>query len=234
MLENTAIVIPARMESSRFPGKPLRKMADGRTLLAATHDAAKETAKNVVVASADPEIGEECRRIRADFFDQRGVVFSTGTHRCADVIRWRHRHSLVVVNWQVDEPRVPPAWAEMLVRRLLDSEFRIATLVAPVDDRAAFAADESRVKAWTRGAECLAFSRGGVSSSAEEPLAVLEHVGIYAFLTDTLRELGRLPPSSRSVSESLEQLAWLDAGYKILAVECPGPAPRAVNSPEDL
>ena len=226
MLENTAIVIPARMESRRLPGKPLLKMADGRTVLEATWAAARQVSRYVHVASPDPEIRDECARIRASFLGS--LNFPTGTHRCADAIRgWDW--SGVVVNWQVDEPRVPPAWVEMLVRELLGSDFRIATLIAAPTGLKEFLEDENRVKVWQGGDPelCAGFSRRDDSAS-------FEHVGIYAFRPDALRELGRLPPSERSAAESLEQIAWLEAGYRILAVECPGPAPRAVNVEEDL
>lgn len=230
--DRTAIVIPARMDSTRLPGKPLRRLAGGRFLLDEVVTQARQVTAYVAVTSPDAVVESHCRVRRYAFVRTTGFApdggqkYPTGTHRAAAVQEYAGwKNIITIINWQVDEPNVPPSWVANLARLMQEENWEIGTLVAPVLDRREFLASPARVKARVRDGKCLGFSR------AE---GELEHVGIYAFRPDALICLGKLPPSEKSVAESLEQLAWLEAGWEIHAVDTGGPAPRAINSEEDL
>ncbi len=227
-MSKTLIVIPARMDSKRLPGKPLIDIA-GKTLLQRTYEQASLVGNSeeieVVVATPDQVIADHCRQI-----DMRSMLTlrecSSGTHRCAEVLETFVDHFDCVVNWQCDEPCVEPTDVRKLIN-LIEGEAYIATLIARITDEER--QDPNVVKAvWLSSPYsncCRWFSRAPMAGA-------YGHIGVYAFEPSTLRDLSTVAQGRYAKLESLEQLSWLFR-YEIesaFALKMP----ISVNTPEDV
>ena len=218
------IIIPARLASHRFPGKPMAEVKPGVPLVRAVYDRAKQTAADhVIVATPDREVAQYCK--------DNGMVWRptrpdhpTGTHRCAEVLRQFKEGVEVstVVNWQCDEPMVPVD----VVNKLLTSEPTITTLVG--EDEWGLDSDPNVVKVVVShiSGRCHWFSRAPMAGA-------FCHCGVYAFDPCILEDLGRLKPTRYSMAESLEQLAWIEHGY-VINGQMMGDLPFSVDTPADL
>jgi 3-deoxy-manno-octulosonate cytidylyltransferase (CMP-KDO synthetase) len=244
------VVIPARMRSTRLPGKMLADVA-GKPLVAWAAERAKESgAARVVVATDHADIE---RAVRA--LDIEAVMTSeahpSGTDRIAEAARVLGlRPDDIVVNVQGDEPLIDP----VLVRRVADelaakSEASIATAAHPIADTASFF-NPNVVKVvidvhgfahyfsrapipWARDAF------GGVPLEAlpkrmPAGLAALRHIGIYAYRVRFLQEYARLTPTAAEQLEALEQLRALGHGHRIAVALWKGAMEAGVDTPEDL
>ena len=228
-MPKSLIVIPARMDSSRFPGKPLA-MAKGRPLVEWTYRRAeKTTADYVWVVTPDREIGRFCQ--------SKGIPWRpsnenhpTGTHRCAEFLSqvtlgFAAPDIDVVVNWQCDEPLVEPIFVNELIGDVRRQPDKIHTLAVPVknlnlrDEPNLVKVVLDRVK------RCLWFSRHKISQVA--------HCGIYGYSPAILEKLGQLKVSTNSEYESLEQLSWIEEGFEIQTITM-DELPLSINAPNDL
>ena len=228
---SSVIIIPARMASERFPGKPMA-MAGGKPLLEWTWLRAQQTnCDHVLIATPDREIGQYCQD-KGILWRPSSEELPTGTHRCADVAAHMKRKFDVVVDWQVDEPLVDPQAVDRLVDFVQNRRDVVGTLAAP------FVWDEfyntNVVKVAVSKGEnihpkdqnrCNWFSRGELGGS-------MAHIGVYAFGWHTLGDLGRMPPTMLSKAESLEQLAWIERGIRVFEVDAK--LPLSINTPEDF
>lgn len=221
-------IIPARMASSRLPGKPLIDIG-GKPLLWHTYMAAKacKSIWKVLVTSPDKSVNQYCESNGLTWFPSTPDC-PTGTHRCAEVASLMDKKlgaDYIVVNWQVDEPMVEPEWVDELVAACLENSLMdICTLVAPANPE--LYADRDTVKvAVSERSLCMWFSRVPMAGSEV-------HCGIYAYTSTVLSNLGKLRSTRLSTAESLEQLAWLEAGWYVKAVRIPR-LPLSVNSPGD-
>lgn len=225
----TVIVIPARMQSKRLPGKPLL-MAGGKSLLQHVYErACQAKVDRTIIATPDGVIMDHCDEIGMTYMMTR-KDHPTGTHRCAEVL---HRLEMTdkegtvrtIVNWQCDEPLVEPEWADKLLDKMA-AGWAIGTLVAPLPTFQ----DEWEL---SKGPVRVAVSREWCCWFSHSLLAgAMAHVGIYAFRPRTLRGLGKLLPTELSKAESLEQLAWIENGHSIKAVKVDKPT-LAINTPAD-
>ena len=214
-------VIPARLDSSRLPGKLLLRET-GISLLEHTYRAASRAASldELVVATDSFVIAAEVRRFG-------GAVEMTGEHpsgtdRLAEVARRRGEFG-VLVNVQGDEPEIDPAAVDALAAAVTgDPACEMATLSAPLTDPAAFA-DPANVKVVTDPAgRALLFSRAPIPHPREGggvPAEARLHVGAYAYRRDFLIRLAELPPSRLERVEKLEQLRALEAGCVLRVAE---------------
>jgi len=223
------VVIPARYDSSRLPGKALLPLA-GKAMLQWVHERAQACgAGEVLIATDDERIASAARGFGA-------VVVMTarshvsGTDRIAEVANARGwADADIVVNVQGDEPLIPPAIIDQ-VAQLLAAHARadIATLAARLD-QAAELGDPNVVKvACDAAGRALYFSRASIPWNRDAPgvptAASLRHIGIYAYRVAALRRLAQLPASRLEQLEKLEQLRALENGMEIrvaLAVERP-------------
>ena len=219
------IVIPARMASSRLPGKPMLEAAD-KPLVQWTYERAKATeADHVIVATEDAEIAHHCQRTGMTWMLTTGD-HQNGTSRAAEIIaklKPEIRHGVsVVVNWQVDEPTVEPSDVDKLMAMRISS---IGTLVC-VNRRAAFAIDDPNVTkvVWSCG-RCHWFSRVPMRGAGF-------HVGLYSFTPFLLQAVSLLKSSRLSVLESLEQLTWIENGFALAPVEIKQ-LPLSIDTLED-
>ena len=233
------VVIPARFDSSRLPGKALLPLA-GKPMLQWVHERAKSSqATEVVVATDDERIATAARVFGADVAMTARTHLS-GTDRIAEVAATRGwAEADIVVNVQGDEPLIPPVIIDQ-VAQLLDSHARadVATLAARLDQAADFN-DANVVKVACDGTgRALYFSRAPIPWNRDAPAtltpASLRHIGIYAYRVGALRKLAKLQPSRLELIEKLEQLRALEAGMEI-RVELAKERPLAdVNTAADL
>ena len=238
-------IIPARYASTRFPGKPLA-MLGGKPVVQRVYERVAAEFDAVAVATDDERI-----RDAVAAFGGRAVMTSpdhrSGTDRCREAYETLCREQGctydVVVNVQGDEPFISPSQIRALTACFDDERTDIATLVkpfAPSDGIEALENPNSPKVVIDNASRAIYFSRSvipylrGVERS--EWLArhtFYKHIGMYAFRRDVLREVTSLPQSSLERAESLEQLRWLENGYKI-GVGITDIETVGIDTPEDL
>jgi 3-deoxy-manno-octulosonate cytidylyltransferase (CMP-KDO synthetase) len=233
------IVIPARFDSSRLPGKALLPLA-GKPMLQWVHERARASrADEVIVATDDERIANAARGFPAEVaLTARSHV--SGTDRIAEVAATRNWASDdIVVNVQGDEPLIPPPIINQ-VAELLAANPRadIATLASKLD-QAADLADPNTVKvACDPTGRALYFSRAPIPFNRDQPAtltpASLRHVGIYAYRVAALRKLASLPPGRLEQIEKLEQLRALENGMEIRVAHAVERPLADVNTAADL
>jgi 3-deoxy-manno-octulosonate cytidylyltransferase (CMP-KDO synthetase) len=235
-LAKVVVVIPARYGSTRLPGKPLVSIA-GKPMIQRVFERAKlaQCVNQVIVATDDERIvkaveafGGEARMTRSDH--------RTGTERVAEVAA--HVEGDVFVNVQGDEPLLDPAAVDAAVTSLLeDPPASIATVATPIKTPADIM-DPNVVKTVLDfEGNAIYFSRAPipwVRDTGSKVLARhLKHLGLYVFDRESLLEYPTLPPGELERIEQLEQLRWLENGWKIRVAEVEHDA-VSVDVPEDV
>lgn len=235
-------IIPARYESTRFPGKPLA-MLGGKYVIRRVYEQVAEVLQDVCVATDDERIAEAVRE-----FGGNAVMTSknhkSGTDRIEEAVTSLGSTHDVVINIQGDEPFIHRSQIEAVCRCFDDPQTQIATLGKPFGngsaDYAAIANPNSPKIVVDNNGYAMYFSRsiipfvrGCEPGKWPASYPFLKHIGMYAYRRDTLGEITRLPQSSLEVAESLEQLRWLQNGYRVKVgltdVETIG-----IDTPEDL
>jgi 3-deoxy-manno-octulosonate cytidylyltransferase (CMP-KDO synthetase) len=226
---NFRVVIPARYDSSRLPGKALLPLA-GKPMLQWVHERARGSgAAEVCVATDDERIAVAARGFGAEVV-MTARTHVSGTDRIAEVAVIRGwQDDDIVVNVQGDEPLIPPVIIDQ-VARLLAANPRadVGTLAVKIESAADFN-DPNVVKAaCSADGRALYFSRAPIPLNRDAPAmltpAALRHVGIYSYRVSALKRLAKLPPARLELIEKLEQLRALENGMEIrvaLAVERP-------------
>jgi 3-deoxy-D-manno-octulosonate cytidylyltransferase len=224
------IVIPARMASTRFPGKPLCDLM-GKPMIQWVVEAAREAkvAEQVLVATPDDEILEACAGFGVEAVRTR-IDHPSGTDRIVEVSH-KHRADLYV-NVQGDEPLIQPASIRALARPMLEDPHReVGSLYAVCpDEELENPAVVKVVMSQTRKA--LYFSRHSIPfarNARVEP--VYKHIGLYAYRRPALQAFAASGPTPLERTESLEQLRFLELGFSISMFEGQG-SELAVDTPE--
>lgn len=227
---NPIVVIPARMASTRLPGKPLADIG-GRPMIAWMVGLAKAACVGpVLVAAAEEEIAEAALKAGANvsLTDPLLPSGSDRVHAALQSFDPAGRFN-VAVNLQGDMPTMRAGDVARAVAALREGA-DIATLVSPSSD-ASERGNPNVVKAIrARDGRCLAFTR------ADAPWgegAILRHVGIYVFRRDALARFVAAPPSPLELREKLEQMRALELGMVIVA-DSIADFPKGVDSPADL
>ena len=230
------VVIPARYGSSRLPGKPLIPLA-GKPMVQWVWEQARraQTVHRVLIATDDQRIldrvqsfGGEARMTRTDH--------RTGTERIAEVAA--HEPGDVFVNVQGDEPLIEPAAIDILVGAILEEPAaQVATVATPIRHPGDIM-DPNVVKAVLDfDGNSLYFSRAPIpwvrDSQHRVHVKYWKHLGLYAFQRDALLEYATLPQGELEKVEQLEQLRWLENGWKIRVAEVAQDA-ISVDVPEDV
>ena len=234
-MADTLILIPARMASSRLPGKPLADIA-GEPMIVHVMRRAQSAHIGPVVVATDSEViaasvekaGGRAIMTRADHISGSDRIFEA--LQAADPQQRAH----IIINLQGDLPTLPPRDLAHAIEPLADGEVDIATLAAPIR-RPQERTDPNVVKvvgtplSATR-LRALYFTRATAPSG---PGPLFHHIGLYAFRRAALERFVRLPPSPLEKRERLEQLRALEAGMRI-DVSILDSVPLGVDTPEDL
>ncbi|NBP68459.1 MAG: 3-deoxy-manno-octulosonate cytidylyltransferase [Cytophagia bacterium] len=232
-------VIPARFASTRFPGKPLVDVA-GKTMVQRVYEQVKKATlvSDVVVATDDVRIMDHVQS-----FGGKAVMTSathpSGTDRCFEAYQLMNDEFNYVINIQGDEPFIRPEQIDLLAA-LLNGETYIATLVKELKDQESLFNPNVVKAVVSLSGKALYFSRSPIpharNSKEDNWLSqhkYFKHIGMYAYRTDVLEALTKLPVSPLEKIESLEQLRWLDNGYEILTTETKSET-IGIDTPEDL
>lgn len=232
-------IIPARYDSSRFPGKPLASIAGKSMIRRVYEQAVKSSLTEVLVATDDQRIVDEVQGFGGKVVMTR-KNHQSGTDRCQEAYTLRDKEFDVVVNIQGDEPFVQPEQIDALLRCFENSTTQIATLIKrAASEREIF--DENRVKVVrnSRG-EAMYFSRSPVpclknvaKDQWHKSDLFFVHLGLYAYRPHILAEITQLQPSVLEKTESLEQLRWIENGYRIRVAETTLES-DAIDHPDDL
>ena len=240
MTSDPIVIIPARMASSRLPGKPLADIAGAPMIVQVLRRAQEAAAGPVVVAAAEPEIAAavEAAGGRAVLTDPDLPSGSDRIRQALQEVDPQGRHD-IIVNLQGDLPTLDPAILSSLLTPLRDPGVDIATLCSAITEpeergnpnvvKIAAAFPEGRTTA-----RALYFSRSPIpwdQGNAELPL--YHHIGIYAYRRAALERFVSLPPSPLEMRERLEQLRALEAGMRI-DVALVDTVPLGVDTPADL
>lgn len=232
-------IIPARYASTRFPGKPLVDIA-GKSMLQRVYEQAKKCDRlaEVVVATDDDRIFNHVK----DFGGTAVMTSSShqsGTDRCAEVAALRPEYD-VIINIQGDEPYIDPEQISILASCFNDGTTEIATLVKKVKDEYELFNPNSPKVLINKNAEAIYFSRsplphirGQQQQHWLEHFTYFKHIGIYGYRADVLQQITRLAVSPLEKAESLEQLRWIENGYKIKVAETIMET-VAIDTPDDL
>ncbi|MFU8798025.1 MAG: 3-deoxy-manno-octulosonate cytidylyltransferase, partial [Gammaproteobacteria bacterium] len=217
-------VIPARYDSSRFPGKPLIDLK-GKSMIQRVYEGALSCSlfNEVVVATDDQRIFDHVKSFGGQV-QMTSKDHQSGTDRCGEVLS-HYPQADLVVNIQGDEPLVDPKQLEVLIRAFENHNVDIATLGNP-NLSLADLTNPNRIKlVIDKNQNALYFSRSAIPFGAKEPqekwiekFPYLRHIGLYAYRSKTLAEIVTLKPAPLEVWESLEQLRWLYNGYNIQVV----------------
>ena len=236
ILLKPVIIIPARMASTRLPGKPLADIGGEPMIVRVWRQAMRASLGPVLVAAAEPEIALAIERAGG-----RAVLtepaLASGSDRIFAALEIADPDSLfdAVINLQGDLPDIAPQALRRVAEVLETSRAEIATLAAPITDPA----DRDNpnvvkpVVAWDpsgRSGGALYFTRAR-APSGEGPL--YHHVGIYAYTRAALKRFVSLSPSPLEQREKLEQLRALEAGMRIEVARIDA-VPLSVDTPADL
>lgn len=230
------VIIPARMASTRLPGKPLADISGVPMIVRVWQQAMKAAIGPVLVAAAEREIADAITQAggKAVLTDPDLPSGSDRIYAALQSFDAAGKHD-VVVNLQGDLPALDPADVKAVADALGATGADIATLVAEIDDAKDFDNPNvvKPVVAWEPGGQrgrALYFTR---TRAPHGDGTLFHHIGIYAYKRDALARFVSLPPSPLEKREKLEQLRALEAGMTIAAVRV-AKVPLSVDTPEDL
>jgi 3-deoxy-manno-octulosonate cytidylyltransferase (CMP-KDO synthetase) len=238
------VVIPARISSTRLPGKPMLLIGGKPMVVRVAEQAAQSGAQQIWIATdhqpiiaAMHENGFKACMTKADH--------PSGTDRIAEVVAQRNwADETIVVNVQGDEPLIPPQLIRAVAQHLHDHpECAMATACHPIHDEAAMRNPNIVKAVLDKDGNALYFSRAPIpyprdafahNTALPANLTVLRHIGIYAYRASFLRAYSQLAPAAIEQIESLEQLRVLWHGYKIGVTITQDAPPSGVDTEADL
>ncbi len=231
-------VIPARYASTRFPGKPLAVLG-GKTVIQRVYEQATNVLSEAYVATDDKRIFNA-----VETFGGRAVMtradHKSGTDRIEEAVKKIVTDADVIINIQGDEPFIQPSQIKTLMHLFDDPETQIGTLGKPFETMDAVENPNSPKIVTDRRGFALYFSRSIIpyirGVDQKEWLGhypFLKHLGVYAYRREVLAEVTRLPQSPLEKAESLEQLRWLENGYRI-RVGITEMETVGIDTPDDL
>jgi 3-deoxy-manno-octulosonate cytidylyltransferase (CMP-KDO synthetase) len=234
-------IIPARYASTRFPGKPL-VLIQGKSMIQRVYEQASKASvlNQVVVATDDERIFEHVKN-----FGGKVVLTSqthnSGTDRCYEAAKLIGvAQNDVVINIQGDEPYIHPEQIDLVAACFNDSEVHISTLVKQIVNLTELENTSTPKVILNHKNEAIYFSRSIIPHIRGKQLEdwlqshdFYKHIGIYAYRFTSLSEITQLKQSKLELAESLEQLRWIENGYRIhtalTSVES-----FAIDTPQDL
>lgn len=231
-------IIPARYASTRFPGKPLARLG-GKYIIERVYQQASSIVGEAYVATDDDRIFKA-----VEAFGGKAVMtrndHKSGTDRIEEAATKLGTDADVIINVQGDEPFIQPSQLATVKALFDDEQTQIATLGKPFETmEAAENANLPKIVTDVNGyalyfsRSVIPFVRGKERSEWLASFPFVKHIGLYAYRRDVLRQITKLPQSPLEIAESLEQLRWLQNGYRIKVgltdVETVG-----IDTPEDL
>lgn len=236
-------IIPARFASTRFPGKPLVKLGGISMIERVYKRAARSLGSNLLVATDDTRIYDEVTRFGGNVI-MTSTEHRSGTDRCFEAYKAFGSDADVIVNIQGDEPFIASEQIDALKDCFLrKADVQIATLVRPFDASRGFVAlanpntpkvvldDDMNALYFSRSV--IPYVRGKECDCWPSATQYYTHIGMYAYTREALASIVALPQSSLELAESLEQLRWLQAGYRI-ATASSSVATVGIDTPADL
>lgn len=235
-------LIPARYASSRFPGKPLAEIS-GKPMIQWVYEGASKVFDFVYVATDDTRIQDAVLNFGGKVV-MTATTHQSGTDRCAEALDTVEKTANVkfdvVVNIQGDEPFIQPEQLKRVASCFSDQNVQLATLVKQFSVNDDIFNPNTPKVILNKHSEAIYFSRSVIPFIRNKEKAVwstsnifYKHIGLYAYRSDILREITKLNQSSLELAESLEQLRWIENGYRI-KVEKTDMETLAVDTPEDL
>ena len=233
-------LIPARFSSTRFPGKPLADI-NGKTMIQRVYDQARscKALSDVIVATDDERIQNAVLNFGGKVC-MTSTLHPSGTDRCAEVVEKLKLICDAVINIQGDEPFIDPKQISLLCSCFDDDRTELATLVKKItndeilfnDNSPKVIIDENQFAIYF-SRHAIPYFRGKEQKEWVDYHTYYQHIGIYGYRVDVLRKITQLPPSRLEKAESLEQLRWIEHGYKIKTATTPFET-LAIDTPEDL
>ena len=231
-------IIPARYASTRFPGKPLAILG-GKTVIQRVYEQAVNVLGQAYVATDDERILQAVEAFGGQAVMKR-TDHKSGTDRIQEAAEKIHTDADVIINVQGDEPFIQRSQIETLCHLFDDPQTQIGTLGKRFESIEAVENPNSpKIVTDTKGfalyfsRSVIPFIRGTERGEWFGRFPFLKHLGIYAYRRNVLEEITKLPQSTLEMAESLEQLRWLQNGYRIRVgetdVETVG-----IDTPEDL
>lgn len=231
-------IIPARYASTRFPGKPLAILG-GKTVIQRVYEQAVSVLEEAYVATDDERIFKT-----VEDFGGRAIMtradHKSGTDRIEEAAEKINTDADVIINIQGDEPFIQQSQINTLKQLFDDTDTQIGTLGKQFTSaEAAMNPNSPKIVTDLRGfalyfsRSVIPFVRGAEGNEWFGKYPYLKHLGLYAYRRQVLREITQLPQSPLELAESLEQLRWLENGFRIRVgltdVETVG-----IDTPEDL
>lgn len=232
-------VIPARYASTRFPAKPLADL-DGKSMIQRVYEQVTKSKliADTVVATDHQEIFSHVKKFGGNVCMTKESHVS-GTDRCFEALTLQQKEFSYVINIQGDEPFIQPEQIDLLAR-LLDGNAEIATLVKKIEDQEQLFNPNVVKAVVSKEKNALYFSRSPIphirNTKENEWLSkhtFYKHIGMYAYRRDILKQVTALPTSGLEKAESLEQLRWLENGFKISVAETQTET-IGIDTPDDL
>ena len=233
-------IIPARYASTRFPGKPLVDIG-GKSMIKRVYEQAKKASSlyDVIIATDDERIEAHVKSFGGNVV-MTSTSHQSGTDRCYEAITNYTSNADVVINIQGDEPFIAPEQINLVASCFDESTTNIATLVKKIKTEEELFNNNIPKVVLNKNKEAIYFSRQTIPHIRGKGQAdwLLEHtfykhIGIYAYRVSTLKELTSLAVSSLEKAEALEQLRWIENGYRI-KIEVTDFESVAVDTPVDL
>lgn len=223
-------IIPARYDSSRFPGKPLKNIL-GKSMIRRVYEQAElSKLEKVIVATDHKSIADEVHS-----FDGEVMMTSkkhiSGTDRCLEVAQKIANVNDIIINIQGDEPFIEPQQINQLIAPFKDKDIGIVTLCKRIENADTLVDNNKPKVKFDDNKKAISFDR--VINSPFEAGVFYKHIGIYAYRFNVLEKVCALKSSSLEIKHKLEQWRWLQNGYDILVLETFFDS-YSVDTPEDL
>ncbi|GAB3538279.1 3-deoxy-manno-octulosonate cytidylyltransferase [Pontibacter brevis] len=232
-------IIPARYASTRFPGKPLTDIKGKSMIQRVYEQAQKSSLAEVLVATDDQRILDHVTGFGGKAV-MTGTHHQSGTDRCFEAFKLHDMPYEYIINIQGDEPFIKPEQIDLVASCFQKPQTQLATLIKKIDSAEELHNVNAPKVVINQNKEALYFSRQPIPYCRNVPHDIwhmqhtyFKHIGIYGYRADILEQITQLPPSSLELAESLEQLRWLEHGFRITtaltAFETVG-----IDTPEDL
>lgn len=232
-------IIPARYQSTRFPGKPLAMIKE-KPMIQWVYENVSKALSSVWVATDDDRIFDAVKNFGGNAIKTQSS-HKSGTDRCAEAARILAEKEQfdVVINIQGDEPFIHPDQIEQL-KSCFEKETRIATLVKQIDNTEELFNPNRPKVVLDKSQQAIYFSRSPIPFvRGEEESFWLRvntfwaHIGMYAYKKEVLQEITRLEPTKLEIAESLEQLRWIENGFQIKTAVTQHQS-IGIDTPDDL